>query len=83
MHIIGSLLITAVIYGAVPMIVLAFAKHIEEKKYKKVCIISTIIVGLICNVTSSMMGEGMSFAPALIWGTVFYYIGRSIIKKRW
>ena len=70
-------------YGIGPLLLLAFHRSpIKPKTLKRFHIIYTVIVSLMCNFGSSLMGYGCNFTPAIIWGVIFYNINKSQFKKR-
>lgn len=78
-----SLVLTALIYGLGPLLLLAFHRSpISPKKLKWFHIIYTGGISLICNFISSASGNGASFTPAIIWGLIFYNINKSQFSKR-
>lgn len=78
-----SLVLTALIYGLGPLLLLAFHRSpISLKKLKWFHIIYTVVISLICNFISSASGNGASFTPAIIWGLIFYNINKSQFEKR-
>lgn len=75
--------LTAVVYGFGPLLLLAFHHDpIKPKALKWFHIIYTVILSLLFNFASSMMGYGCNFTPAIIWGLIFYNINKSQFKKR-
>lgn len=75
--------LTAVVYGFGPLLLLAFHHGpIKPKALKWFHIIYTVILSLLFNFASSMMGYGCNFTPAIIWGLIFYNINKSQFKKR-
>ena len=74
---------TAVVYGFGPLLLLAFHHGpIKPKALKWFHCIYTVILSLLFNFASSMMGYGCNFTPAIIWGLIFYNINKSQFKKR-
>lgn len=75
--------LTAVVYGFGPLLLLAFHHGpIKPKALKWFHCIYTVILSLLFNFASSMMGYGCNFTPAIIWGLIFYNINKSQFKKR-
>lgn len=78
-----SLALTALVYGIGPLLLLAFHQStISPKKLKWFHIIYTIVVSLAFNVLAAMLGYRCNFTPALIWGTIFYYINKKKFAQR-
>ena len=75
---------TAVCYGIIPMLIICFAKNIDQKTYKTICIIITVIIAVAFFVVASLTDEASRWTalPAILWGGVFYKIGAGIIEKR-
>lgn len=75
--------LTAVVYGFGPLLLLAFHHGpIKPKALKWFHVIYTVILSLLFNFASSMMGYGCNFTPAIIWGLIFYNFNKSQFKKR-
>lgn len=78
-----AVLVTAAIYAVFPLLfALLRTSEIKRKKYMTWCICVTAAVALGFGIISSLSGNGISFAAALLWGTIFYNVGKSILKKR-
>lgn len=79
-----SLVFTAAVYCAFPLLFAFLRKSpITKKKYRLLCIVVTAsgaIVFQILRIASDLSGN--AFVPALLWGTVFYNVGLSILRKR-
>lgn len=79
-----SVLLTALMFGSVPMLFLAVKRTVGLPTYKKVCIIWPILLQIAFYFIEEMaldMHEHQYFA-AVLWGYVFYRIGKRIIRKR-
>lgn len=75
---------TAAVYCAFPLLFAFLRKSpIAKKKYRLLCIVVTASVAIvfqILRIASELSGN--AFVPALLWGTVFYNVGLSILRKR-
>lgn len=82
--IIFGLLFTAGIYCVVPLAVASLCKtSIQNKKYLIICIVGEAVIAFVFQYWRISTGvSGSSFTPAILWGTVFYNVGRSILRKR-
>lgn len=78
-----SLAVTAAVYGAFP-ILYAWCKKaaVTRARYRTLCICVTAAIALSFGVFSSLAGQGISFSPALLWGFIFYNVGKSHLKMR-
>lgn len=78
-----SLVFTAAVYCAFPLLFAFLRKSpIAKKKYRLLCIVVTASVAIvfqILHIASDLSGN--AFVPALLWGTVFYNVGLSILRK--
>lgn len=79
-----DLFLTAIIYGLAPIILLVFRKtSISRKKLMVFHIVYTFSIALGIKILLFLAGEEIgSFAPAFLWGYIFYRINLSQFKKR-
>lgn len=79
-----NLLITAGAYCIIPLAVAGLRKaSITRKKYRIICIVVTIVIAFAFQFWRSYAGvSGGSFWPAILWGTIFYDVGISILRNR-
>lgn len=79
-----SLLLTAGAYCIIPLSVACICKtSISKKKYRIVCIVGEAVIAFAFQYWRTFTGvTGGSFWPAILWGTVFYDVGVSILHKR-
>lgn len=69
-----NLLATALLYGAAPLLLLRFRRSPLTKRTLKVYHISyTVLISFFCLIIQSLGGEQHSFAPAVLWGTLYYH----------
>lgn len=82
-QVIISLILTALLYGAGPILLLIFHKQpIDLKKLKLFHIIYTVLISFSLNIYYSTHGYKMNFSPALLWGFIFYGINKAQFEKR-
>lgn len=68
-----DLLATAVLYGAAPLLLLRFRRSPLTKRTLKVYHISyTVLISFLFAIIQSLGGAKHSFAPALLWGMLYY-----------
>lgn len=79
-----GLLLTAGIYCIIPLAVASLCKtSIQKKKYLIICIVGEAAIAFAFQYWRTSTGvSGGSFTPAILWGTVFYNAGISILRKR-
>lgn len=79
-----SFVFTAAVYCAFPLFFAFLRKSpITKKKYRLLCIVVTASVAIVFQILRTVSDlSGNAFAPALLWGTVFYNVGLSILRKR-
>lgn len=79
-----GLLLTAGIYCIIPLAVASLCKtSIHKKKYLIICIVGEAVIAFAFQYWRISTGvSGSSFTPAILWGTVFYNAGISILRKR-
>lgn len=79
-----SFVFTAAVYCAFPLFFAFLRKSpITKKKYRLLCIVVTASVAMVFQILRTVSDlSGNAFAPALLWGTVFYNVGLSILRKR-
>lgn len=79
-----SLVFTAAVYCSFPLLFAFLRKSpITKKKYRLLCIVVTASVAIVFQILRTVSDlSGNAFAPALLWGTVFYNVGLSILRKR-
>lgn len=79
-----SLVFTAAVYCAFPLLFAFLRKSpIAKKKYRLLCIVVTASVAIVFQILRTVSDlSGNAFVPALLWGTVFYNVGLSILRKR-
>lgn len=79
-----SFVFTAAVYCAFPLLFAFLRKSpITKKKYRLLCIVVTASVAIAFQILRTVSDlSGNAFAPALLWGTVFYNVGLSILRKR-
>lgn len=82
--IIFDLLLTAGIYCIIPLAVASLCKtSIQKKKYLIICIVGEAVIAFVFQHQRISSGiSGSSFPPAILWGTIFYDVGLSILRKR-
>lgn len=82
--IIFGLLLTAGIYCIIPLAVASLCKtFIHKKKYLIICIVGEAVIAFAFQYWRISTGvSGSSFTPAILWATVFYNVGLSILRKR-
>ena len=83
-NVILSIFVTLLAYGAGPLLFVVFRrKPILKKRFRLFCIFYTLIVSISFMALRSMSGDNVgTFAPALIWGFVFYRIGSRILRSK-
>lgn len=75
-----GLAITAGAYALLPLILANFlTTQITAKRYSVRCYLLNLIIMALFIVIS---GEPSNSGPYLLWTTVFYHVGKSILKKR-
>lgn len=79
-----SFVFTAAVYCAFPLFFAFLRKSpITKKKYRLLCIVVTASVAIVFQILRTVSDlSGNAFVPALLWGTVFYNVGLSILRKR-
>lgn len=79
-----GLLLTAGIYCIIPLAVASLCKtSIQKKKYLIICIVGEAAIAFAFQYWRTSTGvSGGSFWPAILWGTIFYNAGISILRKR-
>lgn len=79
-----GLLLTAGIYCIIPLAVASLCKtSIRKKKYLIICIVGEAAIAFAFQYWRTSTGvSGGSFWPAILWGTIFYNAGISILRKR-
>lgn len=79
-----SFVFTAAVYCAFPLLFAFLRKSpIAKKKYRFLCIIVTASVAIVFQILRTVSDlSGNALVPALLWGTVFYNVGLSILRKR-
>lgn len=79
-----ALLFTAGIYCIIPIAVAGLRNaSITRKKYRIICIVGEAVIAFAFQFWRSFTGaSGGSFAPAILWGTIFYNVGISILHNR-
>lgn len=84
MSILLAMAITLLAYGAGPLLfALIWKKPILKKRFRLLCILYTITVAILFMALRFVAGDNVgTFAPALIWGIVFYKIGSHILRSQ-
>lgn len=84
MSILLAMAITLLAYGAGPLLfALIWKKPILKKRFRLLCILYTITVAILFMALRFVAGDNVgTFAPALIWGIVFYKIGGHILRSK-
>ena len=79
-----SFVFTAAVYCAFPLLFAFLRKSpIAKKKYRFLCIIVTASVAIVFQILRTVSDlSGNALVPALLWGTVFYNVCLSILRKR-
>lgn len=78
-----SLILTASIYGFGPLIFYLKRRNpLQKQTLKAFHIIYTVIIALFFSVANSLNGLSINFAPAVIWGTLFYHINKSKLSDK-
>lgn len=84
MQLLIAVIMTAFLYGIVPMLVVTFSHEIQKRRFKTICIVWCVVAAILFIALNAYFetGNTASYMPAVIWGWVFYKIGCSIIDKR-
>lgn len=77
----GSLALTAVIYGVGPLLLRLRKGPISSKALKWLHIGYTAILAFAFSVYDFSNGYDISFSPAILWGSIFYWWNRSYFEK--
>lgn len=78
-----SLILTAIIYGLAPLFFyLKRRSPIQKRRLKAFHITYTVLVALVFAVANSLNGISINFAPAAIWGTLFYHVNKSKLSDK-
>ena len=77
----GSLALTASIYGAGPLLLRLRKGPISSKALKWLHIGYTAILAFAFSVYDFSNGYDISFSPAILWGSIFYWWNRSYFEK--
>lgn len=77
-------LITAGAFCIVPLAVADLCKSpMSKKKYMIICIVGESAIAIAFKVYRSFSGADFgTFYPAILWSTIFYNVGLSILRKR-
>ena len=78
----GSLALTASIYGAGPLLLRLRKGPISSKALKWLHIGYTAILAFAFSIYNFSNGYDVSFSPAILWGSIFYWWNRSYFEKR-
>lgn len=78
----GSLALTASIYGAGPLLLRLRKGPISSKTLKWLHIGYTAILAFAFSIYDFSNGYDISFSPAILWGSIFYWWNRSYFEKR-
>lgn len=77
----GSLALTASIYGAGPLLLRLRKGPISSKALKWLHIGYTAILAFAFSIYDFSNGYDISFSPAILWGSIFYWWNRSYFEK--
>lgn len=77
-----SFVLTAAFYGAGPLLLRLRKKPMPQKSLKWLHIGYTVILALIFAFYNSINGYKISFFPALLWGSIFYWWNCSYFDKK-
>lgn len=77
-----SFVLTAAFYGAGPLLLRLRKKPIPPKPLKWLHIGYTVVLALIFAFYNSINGYKISFFPALLWGSIFYWWNCSYFDKK-
>lgn len=78
----GSLALTASIYGAGPLLLRLRKGPISSKALKWLHIGYTAILAFAFSIYDFSNGYDISFSPAILWGSIFYWWNRSYFETR-
>lgn len=78
----GALALTASIYGAGPLLLRLRKGPISSKALKWLHIGYTAILAFAFSIYDFSNGYDISFSPAILWGSIFYWWNRSYFEKR-
>ena len=78
----GSLALTASIYGAGPLLLRLRKGPISSKALKWLHIGYTAILAFAFSIYDFSNGYDVSFSPAILWGSIFYWWNRSYFETR-
>ena len=78
----GSLALTASIYGAGPLLLRLRKGPISSKALKWLHIGYTAILAFAFSIYDFSNGYDISFSPAILWGSIFYWWNRNYFEKR-
>lgn len=78
----GSLALTASIYGAGPLLLRLRKGPISSKTLKWLHIGYTAILAFAFSIYDFSNGYDISFSPAILWGSIFYWWNRIYFEKR-
>lgn len=78
-----GIVLTAFMYGLVPLCIALFRNEpIQKKTFRLICIGYTAAIALACAVYAFDQGETYTYVTPVLWGTIFYNIGVPRLKKR-
>lgn len=77
-----SLALTAAIFGAVPLLLRLRKTPVSPKLLKYIHIGYTVVVALAFAVYDALNGYQISFFPALLWGSIFYWWNTRYFEKK-
>ena len=78
----GSLALTASIYGAGPLLLRLRKGPISSKALKWLHIGYTAVLAFAFSIYDFSNGYDISFSPAILWGSIFYWWNRSYFETR-
>lgn len=79
MEFITSLSLTVGAYCSIPLLMASIGKTpLTRKRFCLFCFLLNAVINLVFSVLS----RSFSYSPYFIWTTVFYFVGREILKER-
>lgn len=78
----GSLALTAAVYGAGPLLLRLRKGPISSRGLKWFHIGYTAVLAFAFSIYDFSNGYDISFSPAILWGSIFYWWNRSYFEKR-
>ena len=81
MYLVSSFLITIISYGILPCLFALLRKNtITTAKYRGICYSINLPVWIVYWLLSDGASSGAAY---FLWSTVFFYVGRQILRKKW